>query len=326
MKFVKSMLSAGLAAVLLAGCGASSSAAAAVSTAAAVTTEPAVVASEAPVAAPETVSTNIQSSRDVEVPAVINLPAEQENMPLVVMCHGHGGSKEENGGFDAIAEALAADGIAVVRVDYPGCGASTEDFTLNTLTNMEADTASAVKYMEDTYSIDTSKVGIFGYSMGGRIALDLLASDPGTYSAVCLLAPAADYVDLKELFGGAENWDTLKATADANGYADYTTIYGQQQKLSKDWFSDLESKDLDTVLKDATANYSGPSMVIHAVDDAAVHPEVSEKVAEAMGADVVLTPTDGHGYGFYGGPLYVRRIVVENAADFFAINFGLMEQ
>lgn len=324
MKLVKSMFSAALVMTLLSGCGASSQAAVAASSAPAVESTAAAVVSEAPVSF-AAVDTTIKSSRDVEIPAAINLPENQENMPLVVMCHGHGGSKEENGGLDAIAEALAADGIAVIRVDYPGCGASTEDFTLNTLTNMEADTTSAVKYMEDTYSIDTSKVGIFGYSMGGRIALDLLASDPGTYSAVCLLAPAADYVDLKELFGGAENWDTLKATADANGYADYTTIYGQQQKLSKDWFTDLESKDLDTVLKDATANYSGPSMVIHAVDDAAVHPEVSEKVAEAMGADVVLTPTDGHGYGFYGGPLYVRRIVVENTADFFAINFGLME-
>ena len=75
-------------------------------------------------------------SRGAKVPAVLTVPAVKGRVPLVVMAHGHGGSKDEAGGFTAIAEALAKEGIASIRMDFPGCGASVEPFTQNTVTNM----------------------------------------------------------------------------------------------------------------------------------------------------------------------------------------------
>ena len=35
------------------------------------------------------------------------MPLDKENVPYVVICHGHGGSRSENGGLDAIAQGLA---------------------------------------------------------------------------------------------------------------------------------------------------------------------------------------------------------------------------
>lgn len=263
----------------------------------------------------------VPTKRNTETSGIVTLPENNEKMPLVIMCHGHGGSKEEGGGFDDIAAALAEAGIASIRVDYPGCGESKEDFTLNTMTNMLDDTESALSYMQQNYSLDDSRIGLFGYSMGGRISMEMLSKDPDKFNAVCLLAPAADTENLKELFGGSQNWEKLKATAEQNGYADFTTIYGQQQKLSKNWFMDLEAKDFDTELLNVTTNYKGPAMVIHAVDDNAVAPEVSIKTGQAMHAEQIMTPEDQHGYGFYGGPAYVKRIVVENTVDFFKNHF-----
>ena len=86
----------------------------------------------------------IPTKRNTETSGIVTLPENNEKMPLVIMCHGHGGSKEEGGGFDDIAAALAEAGIASIRVDYPGCGESKEDFTLNTMTNMLDDTESAL--------------------------------------------------------------------------------------------------------------------------------------------------------------------------------------
>ena len=91
--------------------------------------------------------------------------------------HGHGGTKDENGGFTAIAETLAARGIATIRMDFPGSGASTEPFIQNNLTNMIADVAAARAYAIASAPIDTKAIGIFGYSMGGRVAI-LSASAP----------------------------------------------------------------------------------------------------------------------------------------------------
>ena len=125
-------------------------------------------------------------SRGVRVPAVLTLPSAAGTYPLVVMAHGHGGSKDENGGFAAIADALASRGIASIRMDFPGCGASAEPFTQNTITNMMVDVAAARAYAVGNAPIDARAVGIFGYSMGGRLAILSAASG---YKSLGLLAP-----------------------------------------------------------------------------------------------------------------------------------------
>ena len=254
----------------------------------------------------------IYQSGNVDVYATVTMPLNKEKVPYVVICHGHGGSRSENGGLDAIAQGLAEKGIASIRMDYPGCGDSKEQFRNNNLTNMIQYTEDAMKYMNDHYTVNKDSVGIFGYSMGGRISLEMLASQKDNFKAVCLLAPAADTEDLKKLFGGTENWELLKKTAQESKDG-----YGQKQELSTKWFVDLEEKDFATLMQEVKKSYNGPSMVIYAVDDTAVSPSVSKSVAEELGSEIILTPEDGHSYGFYSDKAYVKRIVVENTVDFF---------
>ena len=176
-------------------------------------------------------------SRGIEVHATLVTPDGATEYPIVVMCHGHGGNREENVGFAAVADALAAKGVATLRMDFPGCGESSESFQKNTLSNMEADVTAAVAYAKD--SLPVTKTGLFGYSMGGRIVLELLVGG-AEIDAVTLLAPAADTADLKNLFGGEEAYETMRAEAEKNGFVVFTTIYGQVQELSKEWFADLD--------------------------------------------------------------------------------------
>lgn len=261
----------------------------------------------------------VYQSNGADVYVTVTIPKDRNNVPYMLICHGHGGTRSENGGLDAIAQGLAEKGIASIRMDYPGCGDSKEQFRNNNLTNMIQYTEDAMKYMDNHYAVNKDSVGIFGYSMGGRISLEMLANKKYNFKAICLLAPAADTEDLKKLFGGTENWELLKKTAQESkdGYVDFTTIYGQKQELSTKWFTDLEEKDFTTLMQEVKKSYNGPSMVIYAVDDTAVSPSVSKGVAETLGSEVILTPEDGHSYGFYSDKAYVKRIVVENAVDFF---------
>ena len=254
-------------------------------------------------------------SRGVQVPATLVTPDGVEEYPVVVMCHGHGGSREENVGFAAVADALAAQGVASIRMDFPGCGESSESFQMNTLTNMEADVLAAIDYVQANLSV--SKIGMFGYSMGGRIVLELLAN--GTPAdAVVLLAPAADTADLKELFGGAEAFDMMEADAEENGYVTFITIYGQTQELSKEWFADLQK--IENPAEAAATAWNGAALVIWGSDDEAVSPSISESVATALNAQTQDATGEGHGYGFYSEDDTVRTLVASSAADFFAAN------
>jgi len=165
-------------------------------------------------------------SRGVRVPAVLTVPKVTGKYPLVVMAHGHGGSKDENGGFTAIAEALAARGVASVRMDFPGCGASVEPFTQNNITNMMADVAAARAYAIAHAPIDVHAVGIFGYSMGGRIAILSAASG---YNVLGLLAPKGNDGNDDPSFapGGPLAYAEAATKARAEGHVVITTEFGQ---------------------------------------------------------------------------------------------------
>ncbi len=254
-------------------------------------------------------------SRGVQVPATLVTPDGVDSYPVVILAHGHGGSREENVGFAAIADALAEQGIASLRMDFPGCGESTESFQENTLSNMKADVLAGLEYVKS--NLNVTKVGLFGYSMGGRITLELLAEGTAP-DAVVLLAPAADNTDLKSLFGGEEAYASLYETAKADGYAVFTTIYGQVQELSTAWFEDLAK--YDDVKTTAAAAWQGPAEVIWGTDDEAVSPSVSAAVAEALNAETVEATGEGHGYGFYSEDDTVRNTVANAVASFFAAN------
>lgn len=254
-------------------------------------------------------------SRGVQVPATLVTPDGAESYPIVVLCHGHGGNREENVGFGAIADALAAQGVASIRMDFPGCGESTESFQNNILSNMEADVNAAIEYAKANLAVE--KVGLFGYSMGGRIVLELVAGGTAA-DAIVLLAPANDTADLKNLFGGEEGYEAMRVTANAEGFATFTTIYGQTQELSAAWFADLDVHANPAA--EAAEVYANPALVIWGSDDEAVSPSVSEAVATTLGASTLEATGEGHGYGFYSEDDAVRNLVVGGTADFFAAN------
>ena len=251
-----------------------------------------------------------------EIPAYITLPADfaGEETGLVVMIHGHGGNHNEWGGYDAISNGIAENGKIVVTLDFPGCGASAEPFQLNTMTNMKNDVLDVINYMKANYDINA--VGGFGYSMGGRIILEMIVEDMVKFDSIEFVAPAEDYENLKLLFGGPEAWDEMSKKAHDEDYVEYTTIYGQLQQLSKEWFDDL-ARYPDGLGEAAAEKYDGPAIVIYATNDEAVAPEVSQGVADAFGCPVFNTYTAGHSYSFYNDDPDVVHTVNDNSIAFF---------
>jgi len=261
-------------------------------------------------------------SRSVKVPATIVLPQGEGPFPLVVMIHGHTDHRN-NPGFVNLASSFASQGIASIRMDFPGCGDSTEDFSLNTESNMKQDIINGLNFMANNYPVDLANVGTFGYSMGGRLTLELIAERAFQFKAIALLAPAADTDNLELLFGGQEGWDKLKEQAQSSqeGYTIHTNEYGNDHHLSKEWFADLEKYEGSTLVREASGNFYGSSLVIYAVDDDIVAPYVSKAVADALHAQVVVVPADGHNYGFTTRHEMILNMVTTAATAFFMYNF-----
>lgn len=256
----------------------------------------------------------IEGKRGALIPAVLTLPIGVETYPLVLMAHGHGGSKEENGGFTDIANGLGKNGIAVIRPDFPGCGESKESFRENTIENMVDDIVSCKDYVIKNYNVESNSIGLFGYSMGGRLMQTVLNWNAiDNVKGVVLLAPAVDKSTMVNFLGGSEAWKNYKNSANENGSVEFTTMYGAKQDLSIDWFKQLER---ETPLDDAKT-FKGIATVIYSEDDAVVNSLVSKCEAAKLGANLVEVTGDSHSYGFYSDKTELRQSVVNAAVETF---------
>lgn len=253
-------------------------------------------------------------SRGVQVPAVLTVPEVVSPCPLVVLCHGHGGSKEEGFGFALLAEKLRAAGIASIRMDFPGCGESSEPFTKNTLANMKRDALAAVEFAKA--QLEVSSLGVFGYSMGGRIALELLA-EGFSPDAAAMLAPAANARIMINLLGGQEAFDAMRAQASRKGFVRYTPLPLVTQTLSREWFEALLGHGGDPAQSAARA-WQGPALVVCARDDTAVPSAVPEAVALSLNAKLLYADGYGHSYGMFCPEDAFRHDVLDQIAGFFA--------
>ena len=266
---------------------------------------------------PYTVEVTSYENDGRTVPAIVTLPKGEEKVPAVVLAHGHGGSKDENVGFGGLAVALAKAGIATIRMDFPGCGDSTASFHDNTMTNMISDTLKAVEVLGDYPTVDTGKLGILGYSMGGRIASEIVGTKTNPFSAVVLLSAANGTA--KELapnmFGDLSTYNKLKSTAKKDGFAAFTNVYNTTLELSKAWFDDMEN---GTPLK-SLAKFDGPVLVLHGDQDTMITDEMNKDNLKACkdGWEIVVADAD-HGYGFYSDQPDVTTAVEGATVGFFS--------
>ena len=199
------------------------------------------------------------------IPATIQLPAKSargEELPLVVLCHGFTGNRQGDGHFAPLAEDLAAHGIATVRLDFAGCGDSTEPYANYTLANMAADVDSVIGYMQATYG--TGKTALVGHSMGGRLAS--LYPQLGQYpvTALALWSPA-NGAGLQGLeFLSIDNFaavEEMAARADAEG-----SVAAWGVELSAAYIDGMRDSDPNVTLQESglpvLLTYSGNERIL----------------------------------------------------------------
>ncbi|HEY1548598.1 MAG TPA: alpha/beta fold hydrolase, partial [Kofleriaceae bacterium] len=119
-------------------------------------------------------------------------PKSTKRVPAVVMITGIS-KHERNEGlppytpFRDIADVLGRAGIAVLRVDDRGIGASTGDFDKATSFDEADDVRSELAWLRKQPGIDPKRVGLVGHSEGGFIALVVASTDPAL-AAIAILA------------------------------------------------------------------------------------------------------------------------------------------
>ena len=217
-----------------------------------------------PAGQPEQKAVTLQTWRgenEVDLHATVTLPPQElrtGQMPLVILCHGFTGNREGDGHFGPLGLRLAEEGIAVLALDFPGCGESGEDATLYTLENMQTDVRAAISYMRSSCNAN-GPLGLLGHSMGGRV-VSLMLDD--TVSAAALWSPA-DNIGLDGLeflsHDPAER-DSLRQTARQQGSLE---LSGWNVTVGSSFFEQMADSD---PWQSITA-YRGPLLIAFAAGD-----------------------------------------------------------
>lgn len=238
-----------------------------------------------------------------EINGVISLPKGDGNYPLVVMNHGFGGSKEEGIGFVTISETLAKNGIAAVRFDFSGCGASVVPFLQFSLKNNISDSNAVLNYVLETESIDKDRLGILGYSMGGRLAIMVTDADDNPYKAMALIAPGAqEDMDILAIMGCEYEEDIP-----------VVEFFGNKFRIGKEFLAELPTSN--EIMKKVTKKID--SIVFSGTEDVLVTPETCKTIASKLESKLFTLEGADHGYGFFEVNMdYVNKIVNETVAFF----------
>lgn len=169
--------------------------------AASMSSAPAPIDYGAPANAPYTAEdVVIPTSRGYTLAGTLTRPKGAAKMPVVVTISGSGPQDRDSrisivpnyAPFRDIADTLGRRGIAVLRFDDRGVGASGGAASRANATSADFadDVASAVAYLRARADIDGTRIALAGHSEGGFIAPMVAATDP-TVRAIALLAGPA---------------------------------------------------------------------------------------------------------------------------------------
>jgi dipeptidyl aminopeptidase/acylaminoacyl peptidase len=206
------------------------------------------------------------------VPGYLTLPrgAPEKGLPLIVMPHG-GPAAADTLSFDWWAQALAAQGYAVLQANYRGSYLNYRHVAAGFGEwgrKMQTDLSDGVRYLAEQGIIDAKRVCIVGASYGGYAALAGVALDGGVYRCAVAVAGVSD---LKRFL----QW------------TDYTVGHGDSiNQRYWDRFMGASSPK-DPALRaispiEHVSAVAAPVLLIHGRDDTVVPYEQSDVMADAL--------------------------------------------
>jgi hypothetical protein len=137
----------------------------------------------------------------VRLAGTLTMPEGKGPFPAVVLVAGSGPNTRNepimgHQLFLVIADHLTRAGIAVLRFDKRGTGASTGDFGKATTMDFADDAAAAASYLRARPEIDPHRVGLIGHSEGGLIVPIVATHDPATAFIVMMAGPGVNGLDI----------------------------------------------------------------------------------------------------------------------------------
>ena len=109
-------------------------------------------------------------SQNIALAGLMFVPEGDGPFPAVVVIHGSGTSRRDNGWYLTLTKHLQDNGIAVLLPDKRGSEKSEGDWRTSSFQDLATDTLAAIEYLREQQTVPVSAVGVVGMSQGGWIA------------------------------------------------------------------------------------------------------------------------------------------------------------
>jgi pimeloyl-ACP methyl ester carboxylesterase len=153
---------------------------------------------------------NVRTARGHTLAATLCLPegtSPAGGWPGVLLCQGLSGVR--NLVLPQVARTLAAAGMATLRFDYAGCGASTGDRGWIDPQGRILDAGFALADLAVAEQVDAGRLGVYGHSYGGPVAISVAAQDPRIRAVVSVSGPGSG-ADMLRAARPAWSWVELR--------------------------------------------------------------------------------------------------------------------
>jgi dipeptidyl aminopeptidase/acylaminoacyl peptidase len=232
-----------------------------------------------------------------------------QKVPAVLICHGLGGNRiGRHRLYVLLAELLAEQGIACLRIDFRGAGESDGKFTDMTIDSQVADALLAIRYLEEQPFVDSSAIGICGASLGGAIAL-LAAHQHGHLASMAFWAPffSAD--------PWLSQWKKLSAAVPEKDRDPIEELFFDGQVGHWRLFEQLFSLKLEEILKEMKEN---PILHIHGALDTLIpftQTDLWKTIRQNSSAETEMVTLSHSDHHFSYPP--DRKVLLEVTRDWF---------
>jgi pimeloyl-ACP methyl ester carboxylesterase len=203
------------------------------------------------------------SDNTVTLAGTLTMPKGDGPFPAVVLVTGSGPQDRDESlmghkPFLVIADYLTRHGIAVLRYDDRGFGASTGNFVTATTEDFASDAAAGIAFLAGHEKIDAARIGLVGHSEGGLIGAMLAAADERLAHVVLLSGPGipgdevirTQSAALTEAAGQPRNSDDVKLIDEvmeaAKSGASAEEIIAIAEKYDRDNENSDENSDADS--------------------------------------------------------------------------------
>lgn len=236
--------------------------------------------------------------------ADLHLPDASDRVPVVILLPGFTQTKEE-AVLIALAESLTEQGIAAIRFDYAGIGASegtvADDYRLSYMLN-DVDTIWQFCFHHDR--LDPARIGIWGYDLGGMMAV-ISAAENTRISPVCAVSAPAR-------FGSSAIVEEQAADWESNGVWNRTMTDGRMLAVPYAFFADARKHAAAPMIPALTQ----PLMVMLGSEDTQVLPIDTRSYFDRATDPRELVIIDGMDHDGITDPQYQSQII-DSSVRFF---------